>query len=142
MRGESTVWLAFIFDSDYSITAQGPFIDDVSVAVETNAVYLPSLVKSEAPPGGALTFENYTGNPVVVELIGFATRTFPDTVGPHVWDNIPPGTYDWLASGTCPAGQGQVGSAPPASNRAPITIIANQTTILNQENGGQFDCEG
>jgi hypothetical protein len=142
LRNKPVVWLAFVFDSDVIITDQGPFIDDVSIVIETNNVFLPLLIKQQAPPpSGALTFRNFTNNPVIVELKNFGTRQFPSTVGPHVWSNIPPGTYQWLASGTCPVGQGQVGSAPPASNRAPITIVNGQTSTLNPENGGKFSCD-
>ena len=34
LRGEPEVWLAFAFQSDGSITGQGPFLDDVSVTIE------------------------------------------------------------------------------------------------------------
>ena len=34
LRGAPDVWLAFIFASDYSYGYQGPFLDDVRVAVE------------------------------------------------------------------------------------------------------------
>jgi hypothetical protein len=75
-------------------------------------------------------------------LVGLGQRTFPGTPGPHVWNNIPAGVYDWKASGTCPAGQGQVGSLPP-SNRQKVTIIPNvSNNPINVENGGKFDCSG
>jgi hypothetical protein len=144
LRGEPAVWLAFIFESDGSVTGQGPFIDDVSIVAEINQVFLPYTANPEPPPpGGALTFQNQTGNPLILELIGIGTRQFSAVVGPQTWSDLPPATYDWIASGTCPQGQGQVGSVvPPPNNRAPVTIIANQTVPINAENGGVFDCGG
>ncbi|HXV96939.1 MAG TPA: hypothetical protein VEC93_00845, partial [Anaerolineae bacterium] len=142
LRGRNAVWFAFVFASDNIITSRGAFIDDVNIVVERNKTFLPVVQRPvPPPPSGTLTFENHTGNPIIVQLINYGIQTFPSNVGPHVWSGIPPGNYEWLASGTCPGvGQGQVGSVPPPDNRAPITIVANQTTILNQERNGRFSC--
>jgi hypothetical protein len=143
IRGQPTVWIAFVFRSNGDTqVGEGAFVDDVSITVIGNRAYLPILIKSEPVPVGGITFSNFTKNPLVIELVGFGTRTFPGTTGTHVWDNIPAGTYDWVASGNCPAGQGQVGSLPP-SNRQKVTIIANKlNNPINVENGGKFDCSG
>lgn len=147
LRGEATVWLAFIFNSDSDANSgQGPFIDDVSVVMidkgSSNSLFLPLVIHPEPVSVGGLTFQNLTGNPVIIQLIGIGTRTFPGTPGPHVWADIPAGTYDWIASGTCPAGAGQVGSLPP-TNRQKVTIIPDKLdNPINVENGGKFDCNG
>jgi hypothetical protein len=113
--------------------------NDVFVHAFPVYVYLPLVLKP--PPTGALTFENYTGNPIFVNLIGYDTRTFPTSVGPHLWAGIPVDTYDWEATGTCNGQSGTVGSTQTGGNfRAPITIIANQTVLLNVERGGKFTC--
>ncbi|HEX9921704.1 MAG TPA: hypothetical protein VGD99_03500 [Anaerolineae bacterium] len=151
LRDQPTVWLAFIFNSDGNATVgEGVFIDDVSVVMidqgidqglNTN-VFLPLLIRSEPVPVGGLMFVNDTGHPVIIQLIGYGTRTFPATMGPQTWDNIPAGVYDWLASGTCPAGAGQVGSLPP-SLREKVTILAGKLdNVINKENDGKFDCSG
>jgi Tol biopolymer transport system component len=114
-------------------------VTDVFVHAFPVYVYLPLVLKP--PPTGALTFENYTGNPIFVNLIGYDTRTFPTSVGPHLWAGIPVDTYDWEATGTCNGQSGTVGSTQTGGNfRAPITIIANQTVLLNAERGGKFTC--
>lgn len=148
LRGESLVWLGFVFqaDDDANVGA-GPFLDDVNlVAIEqaSRKIYLPLVVKAEVaepPPTGGITFRNLTGNPVIIELLDVGRRTFPGTEGPHVWDNISPGIYDWIASGTCPAGAGQVGSV--INGRQKVTIVADVfDNPINVENGGNFDCSG
>ena len=152
LRGEPTVWLAFVFRSDgddnIGTTGEGFFVDDVKLVVIdkrfASSVFLPVVSKSEVVPVGGITFDNLTGNPVILELVGLGQRTFPGNTGPHVWDNIPAGVYDWVLSGTCPAGAGQIGSLPP-SNRQKVTIEAGQLdNVINVENdgGNKFDCSG
>jgi hypothetical protein len=152
LRGRPTVWLAFVFRSDgddnIGATGEGFFLDDVNLVVIDNSLsaklYLPVVFKSEILPVGGITFENFTGNPVVLELVGLDRRTYPSGTGPHVWDNIPVGVYDWVLSGTCPAGAGQIGSLPP-SNRQKVIIEAGQLdNVINVENdgGNKFDCSG
>jgi hypothetical protein len=151
LRGQPNVWLAFVFQSNSNerfgqVLSNGVFIDDVSVVTfgkgpGANQVYVPALIKSPPPVVGGLTFSNYTGNPVVIEIVGVGTRRFPGTTGPHTWTDIRVGEYDWVASGTCPAGKGQVGSA--LSSRQKVTITADQNNaVINVENGGKFDCSG
>jgi hypothetical protein len=154
LRGESNVWMAFVFRTEESggpdgnfgqVLSNGVFIDDVSLVTfgqgpGDNQVYIPQITKSPPPVVGGLSFTNYTGNPVVVELVGVSRRRFTG-VGPHTWADIKVGEYDWIASGTCPAGQGQVGSQ--ISGRQKVTITANQNNaVINTENGGAFDCSG
>jgi hypothetical protein len=170
LRGESTVWLAFVFQSDGDGkggtlppdgTGEGVFLDDVELVVidqaqVTNkeiAVYLPVLMKTESVPApvGGITFYNNTGNPITLELVGYSTRTFSCPPGEsacwNTWLDIPVGTYDWVASGTCPAGAGQVGSTGDTSpmNRPPVTIEEGIiTNEINVRDGSQgvFDCSG
>lgn len=71
LRGQPTVWLAFIFESDSSNIIggppfQGPFIDDVSVVVERtafNELFLPIVFKIPQPtiPKTNLFINNQTG---------------------------------------------------------------------------------
>ncbi|GAB4438245.1 MAG: hypothetical protein Kow0031_20130 [Anaerolineae bacterium] len=152
LRGRKNVWISFVMDSDYDenfgqVTEEGVFLDDVKIVTFEgggklqNPVFLPAVIKSPPPKVGGLTFRNFTGNPVVVELIGVGTRRFPGTNGPHVWSNLPEGVYDWIASGTCPAGAGQVGSQ--ISSRQKVTIVPDELdAAINVENGGKFDCSG
>lgn len=53
VRGQPQVWLAFVFESDSSITSVGPFLDDVRVVVErqSSRLLIPLLVSGprEAP---------------------------------------------------------------------------------------------
>lgn len=67
LRGEPEVWLAFIFQSNETFTFQGPFIDDVCVAVErptsappANPVFLPIIFQS-AKAKTNLFITNQTG---------------------------------------------------------------------------------
>jgi hypothetical protein len=144
LRGQSAVWIAFVFRSNGNANVEeGAFIDDVSlVVVDSYRTYLPVMIKSEPVPVGGITFSNFTKNPLVIELVGLDQRTFPGTPGPHVWDNIPAGTYDWLANGTCPSGQGQVGSVPPYNRQKVVVIAGRLNNPINVENGGKFDCSG
>lgn len=147
LRGRSLVWFGLVFRADADTNlGEGPFLDDfrlVTVEQGPEKIYLPLLEKEdpEPPPTGGITFQNLTGNPLIIELVNFGVRIFPSTPGPHVWDNIPAGTYDWITSGTCPAGAGQVGSL--VSGRQKVTIIAGKLdNAINVENGGKFDCSG
>jgi hypothetical protein len=67
LRGQSNVWLAFVFESDFSITGQGPFVDDVSVVVERPAgskTLLPLVLKPPAQPTTNLSIKNETTDSV------------------------------------------------------------------------------
>jgi hypothetical protein len=133
-------YVAFTSDANNLVSGDTNGARDVFVHAFPAYVYLPLVLKP--PPTGALTFENHTGNPVFVNLIGYDTRTFPASVGPHLWAGIPVNTYDWEATGTCNGvGTNTIGSTQTGSNhRAPITIIVNQTVFLNAEKGGKFTC--
>ena len=117
LRGQSEVWIAFIFESDSSNNYKGPFIDDVRlgerVAFPNLVCYTPSgwpgpIVVSENPGDNvndnpicgdtiyvdfALTDENYTGIPLYFRidlcLDGNPCKTF---VG-DVPDGLQPGEY-------------------------------------------------
>jgi len=69
LRGEPEVWLAFVFSSNSSTTAQGPFVDDVDVVVErtlappSNALYLP-LIDVAVTAKTNLYVKNLTGGTI------------------------------------------------------------------------------
>jgi hypothetical protein len=168
LRGERTVWIAFILrDNGDDTTGGGVYIDDVTVVMEMQRVYVPLISRQPTPtptpvptttplpsptptatpiPNGGFTFSNNTGNPVFIELFytngtRYADRSFPATTGPHTWDEIPPGTYDWLLSGTCPQGAGQIGSKPPKT-RAKLIITSGNNNAPFNEGKNLVDCTG
>lgn len=71
LRGEPEVWLAYTFNSNASTTYQGPFLDDVRVAVERaivleNPVFVPIIFRSPVSVSGTtnLYVENQTSGTV------------------------------------------------------------------------------
>jgi hypothetical protein len=127
LRGESQVWLTFVFISDDSFTGQGPFIDDVSVVVErtiVNQVFLPLVLK--APAGASLT-HLYVKN----ETTGTASYTVKNTPqGNITCSNIAagatvlcgsftPGPYEVsVSTAQCGSNSGEVYFAPGNVTRA------------------------
>ena len=109
LRGQSEVWLAFIFESDSTITDQGPFIDDVSVMIEidqslaTQKIFLPALLKNPSPIT-RLFITNHTGG-----TLTYTVKNTPEgTKSCSVADNqvklcatFRSGTYDWEATAHC-----------------------------------------
>ncbi len=47
LKGDSSVWIAFIFTSDGSITNKGPFVDDIVLQKLVNTVSCPNQYKAE-----------------------------------------------------------------------------------------------
>lgn len=122
----------------YTVEVVGAEQITTSFEVKEAQIFLPLVFNSAT---GALTFENYTRNPIIIKLIGYGSRTFSASLGPHAWNDIPRGVYQWEATGTCNGVQGTVGSTQTGNNfRAPITIITNQIVPLNAERGGKFTC--
>ncbi|MDM8527705.1 hypothetical protein QUF58_05765 [Anaerolineales bacterium HSG24] len=164
MRGERNVWIAFVLlANDNDTTGGGVYVDDVTVVLEQEQTYIPALVRnptstptpvptttpSPTPtitpiPNGGFTFRNETGNPVYIELFQpsdtlYGSRSFSADQGPFIWDEIPPGTYDWLLSGTCPQGAGQIGSL---KGRAQIIIVSGSNDAAFNDGKNQVDCTG
>lgn len=111
LRGETSVWLAFIFQSDNTVTAQGPFIDDVSIVVErpsaapgVNTIYLPLLVKSEISPAKVYV-TNSTGGTLTYRIFGppegNINCSVPNGAQKKFCGSFTPGAYDWRADATC-----------------------------------------
>lgn len=113
LRGEPVVWLAFIFTSNGSITAQGPFIDDVSIVVErpsaagsaTYQVYLPTLYKSTSIPASVFV-TNFTGGNLSYKIFGTSAGTISCTVPNNAQDffcdkSFDAGAFNWQATATC-----------------------------------------
>ena len=116
LRGEDKVWLAFIFESDFSNNNQGPFLDDVRVIVErsiANTTYLPILTKSEilqtnlsiqnnTTGAATYTIKNPTlnGSPIadIVCNIAQGQKVFCGT--------FDAGTYTVMSSSPCGTGEG------------------------------------
>ncbi len=86
LRGENEVYLAFILQTDSSVTGQGPFVDDVRVVVEQPiGLFLPIIIKSAAPTLTDLRVTNGTSN----NLISFTVQGTPQ--GTISCTNISPG---------------------------------------------------
>lgn len=112
LRGQPTVWIAFVFNSDLSITDQGPFFDDVSVVVEkpqaqpgVNPLFLPVLIKSTTPPA-AVFITNNTGGNLVYQILNTPQGTISCNVAIGA-QNAPcgppftPNVYPWRADSIC-----------------------------------------
>jgi hypothetical protein len=112
LRGQPTVWLAFIFQSNFSNTDQGPFFDDVSVVVEKpqaqsgiNALFLPVIIKSTTAPASVFITNNTGGN-LTYRIFGTPQGNIICTVGNGAQNQpcgspFTPGTYSWRADGGC-----------------------------------------
>lgn len=109
MRGEPEVWLAFVFQSDWSITGQGPFLDDVTVVIEKETQtplkrrYLPFLYKNAAPITN-LYVTNNTGGTLTYTVRGTPEGTKSCSVENNqqkLCATFSPGTYDWEAQAHC-----------------------------------------
>ncbi len=128
LRGEPEVWLAFIFQSDDSITGQGPFLDDVSVIVERLAaeppadqVFLPVVFKG---PAVALT-NLYVQN----DTTGNASYTVHNTPeGNITCNNIPAGTTKFCGSFTSGTYNVGVSTTQCGSNSGEVFFMAGDVT--------------
>jgi hypothetical protein len=120
LRGRSAVWLAFIFESDGSITGQGPFVDDVRVVIERPVVtvtYVPVVLKAPPSPQTKLFVKNETNS-----TVSYTVRSTPQ--GNITCSNIAAGTTKscgTFTSGTyevtvnttqCGSNSGEVNFAP------------------------------
>lgn len=88
LRGQSEIYLAFIMQTDGSITGQGPFVDDVRVMVERPlSIFLPVIFKPI--PGPTMTDLRVT-NGTTRNLISFVVQGTPQ--GTISCSNIPAGS--------------------------------------------------
>jgi hypothetical protein len=125
LRGESEVWLAFVFESDGSFTGQGPFIDDVSVVVERpggSRTFLPLVMK--APAGVSLT-HLYVKN----ETTGAVSYTVKNTPqGNITCSNIAAGATVLCGSFTPGPYEVTVSTAQCGSNSGEVYFAAGNVT--------------
>lgn len=134
VRGQTEVWLAFIFTSNGSITGQGAFVDDVSVVVErtvNSLVYLPVSIKSPpvVAPKANLLINNQTGGPIANYTI--INPTLNGNAIPNiVCANIPAGNSSFNCNASFDPGTYQVSSTnscspPTTSGQVTFTIGDN-----------------
>jgi len=124
MRGDSQVYLAFVFTSDSLITGQGPFIDDVKVVVErsiTNKVFLPGLFKAPPLPITNLYIKNETtGN------VSYTVKSTPQ--GNITCSNIPAGTTQFCGSFTSGPYDVSVSTTQCGSNSGEVLFLPGAVT--------------
>jgi hypothetical protein len=117
LTGQPQVWVAFYFKSDFSNTAQGPFIDDVSVTFEPlptiKFLFLPLIIKSPPPviPKTNLFVKNNTTGPATYTI---KAPKLNGVVKPDITCNIALGAT--VACGTFDSGTYQVRSTSPCGN--------------------------
>ncbi len=112
-RGKPEVWIAFIFQSDATVTYQGPFIDDVSVVVEGQAeenqyVYLP-LVQKGLTTQTRVHVTNQTGGTLTYKVKDTPEGTKSCSVPNNqqkLCATFTSGTYDWEAQAHCGTASG------------------------------------
>jgi len=129
LRGESQVWLAYVFQSDSSNTGQGPFLDDVNVVVErpaaavsTHWVFLPILFKSPAPVQTNLYIQNKTtGN-----VTRYTVHNTPE--GNITCRNIPAGATRYCGSFTSGTYEVSVNTTECGSNSGEVLFIPGNVT--------------
>jgi hypothetical protein len=120
LRGEPEVWLAYLFNSDFSNTGQGPFLDDVKVVVEgsgVNQVYLPLLSAAPAQP---ITTNLYVEN----QTSGSVSYTVENTPeGNITCSNIPAGTTQFCGSFTPGTYEVSVSTTECGSNTGEVSFM-------------------
>ncbi len=119
LRGQPTVWLAFIFESDSSNIIggppfQGPFIDDVSVVVERTSVtgvFLPIVLKGPEStiPKTNLFINNQTGG-VITNYKVLNPKLNGAPIPDIICANIPAGATRFDCHATFDTGPYQVSS--------------------------------
>lgn len=109
LRGQPVVWLAFVFDSNATNTGQGPFIDDVNIAIERPqgpvSLFLPIIVKSDITLASVFVTNN-TGGSLTYQVLGTPQGTISCNV-PNGAQNylcgpsFTPNSYNWQATAIC-----------------------------------------
>jgi hypothetical protein len=126
MRGDSQVYLAFVFTSDFSITGQGPFIDDVRVVVERSMpkqVFLPMLFKAPPQPRTHLYIKNETSGKV-----SYTVEGTPE--GDITCNNIPAGTTQFCGSFTSGSYDVSVSTTQCGSNSGEVQFLPGDVTRI------------
>lgn len=116
LRGDSQVYLAFVFMSDSSNTGQGPFLDDVRIIVERevrNQIFLPVVLKDPSVTQTTLYIENATSGTVSYTVHdtpeGDITCTEIAAGTTVLCGTFTPGTYEVSVSTTeCGSNTGEV----------------------------------